>query len=500
MRWTLYSRLPWYALLVILLGFLYWKTLLHGVGFWGDSAILQFVGKVLGTTHTPGYPMYAVLNYLFVNLVPWGSLATRVNLLSACFSLLTVLVFFEVLLQLKIRNFAAFITALSFGLTYTMWFYALIAEVYSLNILFVVLVIFFLLRWRATLADRYFYAACLLYALSFGNHELMIALLPSFAYLVWVTKRNVLWNPKKILIVLGFVLLGFSQYLYIVWRTSDPNTAYLEVDTQRFISFLAHLGAGDTFHLSLVEVVTQRLPIVVGFFWINFSLLLLLAAWGVFLVKDRQVNVFLLSYLVINTFFVLQFEMREADAFFLPSFLILAIYVGFAIDRVLELLLRSRRTAWAALIIPVLLVGVNYRKVDQSQHIRHAMRVEEVLRTVKHDAVIITDEYDYTTYFWYYLIGEGYEKDRLYALPLLGGTSSEQIKAYLSGEDTFYIGTQRLYVPQGLRVYAWWRIVDELKAAGLQVNETKSRYVYEVTLPSQPIPLLDLVRFFTHIN
>jgi hypothetical protein len=479
------SRLPYYVLLVVLPLILYWKTLLHGVGFWGDSAKFQFIGKVLGTPHAPGYPLYVMLNHLFVNIVPFGSLATRVNLLSTCFSLLTILIFFEILLRLKIRMSAAFITALAFGLTYTMWFYSLIAEVYSLNIFFVAVVIYFLLRWHETLADRDFYLACFLYALSFGNHQQMIALMPSFAYLVWVTKRSVLWNPKKILIVMGFILLGFSQYFYIVWRTNDPGTAFLEVNTQSFLSFLRNPGAANAFHMSLAQVVNQRLPVAAGIFWINFYLLLLLSVWGIFLLKDRQVNIFLFSYLVINTLFVLQFEIREADAFFLPGFMVLAIYVGFAVNWLLEKVIHTPRTAWTALLIPVLLVGLNYRKVDQSQHTRHAARVEEVLRTVQRDAVIITDEYDYACYFWYYLIGAGYGKDGLYALPFYGGTNVDQIKAYLSDKDTFYIGTQRLYVPKGLRVYVLWRVADELRNAGLQVTETRSKYVYEVSLPVQ---------------
>jgi len=483
--WTLHSRLPWYALLVFLLGFFYWKTLHHGVGFWGDSAILQFIGKVLGTPFGTGFPLYVMLNYLFVTLVSKGSLATRVNLLSACFSVAAIIILFEILILLKIRRYAAFITALSFGLTYSMWFYSIIAEVYSLHILFVATVIFFLLRWHQSRRDFDFYAACAFYALSFGNHPLMILLLPSFAYLVWVTERSVFWNPKKIIIVLGLVLLGLSQYLYVVWRTNDPGTPFLVADTPSLLSFMGNPGWAFISEMSFAQVVIQNTPIILSLYWNNFYLLLPLAIYGMFCVKDRQLNIFLLSILIIHTLYLIQFEFREIDSYLLPGFLIVAIYVGFAINRVLELILRSPRTAWVALVIPVLLVGLNFRKVDQSQHTRHAMRVEEILSTVKHDAVILADDYDYAAYFWYYLIGEGYEKDRLYALSLNGGPSGDQIKAYLSGEDTIIIGPQRLNVPRGLRVFAHWRVVDELKAAGLQVNETESRYVYEVTLPDQ---------------
>ena len=477
------TRIPWYALLVIIPGCFYWRTLLPGVGFWGDSAKFQFLGEVLGTSHLPGYPLYLMLNYLFVNLVPVGSLAMRVNLLSAVFTFATLLFLFEILILLGIHRYAAFITSLSFGLTYTTWFYSIIAEVYSLNLFFVAAVVYFLLRWRATKADWSFYTACGLYALSFGNHQLMIALLPSFAYIVWVTDRKVLINPKKILIVIGFVLLGLSQYLYIAWRTNDPTTAFLEIDTQTWLEFIRHPGVKNAFHMSLAQVITQRIPMAIGLYWKNYSLLLPLAVWGVFLVRDRQVNIFLFSYLVINSLFVLQFEIREVDAFFSPSFLVVAIYIGFAINQTADLFSRSLSHAWVFVFIPAFLVGITYRDVDQSQHVQHAERVESILNSVQRDALIITDEYDYSTYFWYYLIGEGYGKNNVYAVPLVAGTNPDEIKRYLEGESSIYSSPQRLYIPQGLRVYVLWRVANLLEQDGLQILETDDRYIREVRLP-----------------
>jgi len=48
-----------------------------------DSGEFQTVAPLLGVAHPPGYPLYTVLGWLFTHLLPFGSLAYRLNLLSA---------------------------------------------------------------------------------------------------------------------------------------------------------------------------------------------------------------------------------------------------------------------------------------------------------------------------------------------------------------------------------------------------------------------------------
>lgn len=61
---------------------LYLPTLAPGL-LYGDSAELQTLAQTLGLTHPTGYPVYVLIARLFVALVPLGSIAYRVNLLSA---------------------------------------------------------------------------------------------------------------------------------------------------------------------------------------------------------------------------------------------------------------------------------------------------------------------------------------------------------------------------------------------------------------------------------
>ena len=51
-------------ILAVLVAAIYIWSLLPGIGYSGDTANLQFVGYVLGTTHPTGYPLYTLINFL----------------------------------------------------------------------------------------------------------------------------------------------------------------------------------------------------------------------------------------------------------------------------------------------------------------------------------------------------------------------------------------------------------------------------------------------------
>ena len=301
-----------YGLLIGLLGAVYWATLLPGVGYSGDTAKFQFIGKVLGTPHATGYPTYVVLNHLFVTLFPFGSLAFKANALSALFSIAATLVLFRILLALDVSGFIAFISALTFGLTRTLWLQSVVAEVYTLHLLYVALVLYFFIRWAQTKQDRHFYTATAIYALSFGNHLTTVTLLPAIVYLVWATDRRVFLDRKKLLWVGGFVMLSALQYTYIFWRVRDPTTPYLEMRPANLQEFAWYMtGArfqAKMFVFSLTELLTQRLPMFLDLLWKQFWLLLPLAIYGLVRFRNRTLNIFLFLCFLANAFYAINYD------------------------------------------------------------------------------------------------------------------------------------------------------------------------------------------------
>jgi hypothetical protein len=153
------------ALFVVLISLLFYlKTLAPTVLYcdptaFPDSVVLQIQAIVLGIPHTTGYPTWVMLTHLFTYL-PVGDPAYRANLSSAVYAAAAVLLVYLLCLRLTRRAVPSCVGALLFGLSRDFWSQAVITEVYTLNALFVALIIFLLLLWRDTRDDRYLLLAC----------------------------------------------------------------------------------------------------------------------------------------------------------------------------------------------------------------------------------------------------------------------------------------------------------------------------------------------------
>ncbi|MDP9488088.1 MAG: DUF2723 domain-containing protein, partial [Actinomycetota bacterium] len=112
-----------------------------------DSAVLQATAYTLGIGHPTGYPTYTILTHLFTYL-PFGDAAYRVNLASAVFGALAVAATYVVGMRLGGSIAAALVGALALGTSQLFWSQAIIAEVYTLHVLFLSAAILVLLLWR----------------------------------------------------------------------------------------------------------------------------------------------------------------------------------------------------------------------------------------------------------------------------------------------------------------------------------------------------------------
>jgi 4-amino-4-deoxy-L-arabinose transferase-like glycosyltransferase len=471
---------------VLVLGVSYVLTLLPGVGYAGDTAKLQFIGYVLGTPHVTGYPTYVVSNYLFTTLFPLGSLAYKANLLSALFAVLAALLLYAMLRLLDIRRMVALASVLAFGLTPTLWLHATVAEVYTLNVLFVALVSYCLLRWHIAGQELYFYLGCAAYALSFGNHLTMITLLPAVVWLVWATEPRVFLDVRKVATVLLFIVLGAAQYAYIFWRVADPTTQYLEMAPTTFATFVDDVTGGrwknSMFAFSPREVLLDRVAFVLALLNREYPFVLAFAALGVLVLRRRPVQVFLLLALAGNVLFSMNYDIPDIAPYFLPTLLLLAVYLAVALDWTHAALSQQQIHASLAtllLLLPLAYWGMNAEPLRLEANTVGAEVVYDVLQTVESDAVIVSPHYPFEQYFWYYLIGEEEWQARR-DVYLINEFAPEMIAAYLYEDEPVYMQTQRAYIPPGLDLY----VIDqgqaeELRAAGFAVTQV-GEYLYRV--------------------
>src|SRR5215207_9213209 len=183
---------------------LYLMTLTPTVLSWSvatqDAPILPASAYVLGIPQATGYPTYTVLTHLFTYL-PIGVVAV-----------------FLVGLALSGRVVAATVGALAFGTSGLFWSQAIIAEVYTLNTLFIALVVLALLVWRERREDKYLLVAAFLTGLSMTHHMTSgLLLLAGFLFVLLVEPRKLIeW--RLVLKGGGLLLLGLLPYVFLPVR------------------------------------------------------------------------------------------------------------------------------------------------------------------------------------------------------------------------------------------------------------------------------------------
>jgi len=182
-----------------------------------DAAMLQSHVYALGITQPTGYPTYTMLAHLFTYL-PFGDPAYRANLASAVFGAAAVFFLFLAGLRLSRRILAAAVGALSFAVGNTFWSQAIIAEVYTMNALFVSLVVLVLLVWRDARDDHYLLASAFLMGLSLTHHLTSGLLLPTAALFVLAVDCRTLLKRRLVLKGAGLFVLGLTPYLYLPVR------------------------------------------------------------------------------------------------------------------------------------------------------------------------------------------------------------------------------------------------------------------------------------------
>jgi len=215
----------WALVVAVLAGALYLATLRPDVGGTEDSPKFQFLGQVLGTAHTPGYPFYTLATYVFTR-VPLGTLAYRVNLFSAAAGVLACLCIFWMARRLGVSRLLSASAALAAATSFPVWSNSITAEVYTLAALMSNLTILWLMIWTATGKRSWLYAACAVFAAGLGNHLTIVALLPA-ALVYGVFKDRTVLQPRVVATAAAIGMLGVLQYGFIALRTIQ-GAPYLE--------------------------------------------------------------------------------------------------------------------------------------------------------------------------------------------------------------------------------------------------------------------------------
>lgn len=154
----------------------------------GDQGQFQYIAFALGIPYPPGFPLYLVLGFLWSHL-PIGSLALRMNLLSAVCGAGAVGFFYLTLRLQKIHRLPALLACVTLALAPALWKYSTSASEHALNNLLTVLLVACLSVWQRTKSTRSLLWLFVVFGLGISNHPSFMLLAPATAIFLLLDVR-----------------------------------------------------------------------------------------------------------------------------------------------------------------------------------------------------------------------------------------------------------------------------------------------------------------------
>ncbi|UFS69704.1 DUF2723 domain-containing protein [Geomonas sp. RF6] len=415
---------PFAALSFLIPLFIYLLTLAPTVTFFDSGEFLTAVAS-LGTAHSPGYPLFINYAHPFTWL-PFGSIAFRVNFATAVSAALACFGVYLVTKHLLkdeelpegvpaplVTSLAALAAALAFCGTARLWLQSNHDKPYPLLSFICAAVFYLMLRWRDSFdageeRPSYVYLGAFLCGLGTGAHQIMVLMIPAYAFLLLSKEWRIIFRMKEFLIALSFGILGFSIHLHLIVRAlAKPLLNW--GDSKNLTQFLWNLlrkgYPTEKPQRDLSLLWSQINAFNVQYEFTVVGLLLLIAGLVFFFRTKRDI---VLSYLIALFTFLLIIAgyfntpgelIFLTEEFFTPLYLLSAVVIGLALFGLLRLLLSAFRVrgkvpalGLSALlfVLPLSVVLLHYVENDQHENYIASDYAQNSLRSLPQGAVMFT--------------------------------------------------------------------------------------------------------------
>ena len=351
---------------------------------YSDSGEFQTLAYTWGMTHTTGYPVYLILAHL-VGLIPIGTLAWRINLFSALCAAYTLGAVYLITRHLSGRG-GALLASVVLLISYTFWSQSVIAEVYTPATALIVTIFLILLHWhRQPQTRRWFlFLVGLLLALGLGIHMFLMLMAPAVFLFVGLgilfgepAERHHWAHLLRLILgtVIGFTLF-FLLFVLIDTRPTQTNIFTTSIyparsawglseadfasEPERFILSVT----GRQWQGAMLPKDTDYQQVINSFFNDDLArefapATLVLALFGAIaaLLQKRRMLAFIGAALLVAFAAGLVYFPGDKYIFYLPTYLMLAIFAGAGAGAVIALVRRFTPKAIPR-VIPTLILTV----------------------------------------------------------------------------------------------------------------------------------------------
>jgi tetratricopeptide (TPR) repeat protein len=342
----------------------------------GDSGELVAAAATLGIPHPSGYPLYVLLGFAWIKLLPIGSVALRMSLLSAVCASLSCAGVYLLSWRCSLGPLAACFASLLLAFSPSFWSQANVQRVYTLNALFVVVVVGLMLEWQRSRRTGWLIAAAFAAGLGATNHTVMLVVGLVAGIYALVVEPQLRRRPLAISACAGAGLAGLLPYLYLPLRSAQqPRLDWGNPET--LAALIDVVLRRDFWHRAWISSPADIVPILANYLGSLGSELLWIgtacAVWAV-VAGRRRFPVVLPLLIMAANLLVVALHGSRTDIFiwhryYIPSYIMAALLAGHGCQLAAE---RWGRRARALILVPLVLLAIGW-----SRHDRHDYRIAE---------------------------------------------------------------------------------------------------------------------------
>lgn len=361
-----------------------------------DNGELIVAASGLRIAHPTGYPLFCLLSKLGTIIIPFGSIALRINATNAIIAGAAIATLFLALCQVA-RKESAIIVAALFGLSPIFWEVATSADVHALTGLLVSAELLLFLRWWKIRETRLLYGLAFVVGLTAANHLSAMLIVPGLLLGVFMHDRSIFRNREIVLKSVLFSIIPIFLYVYLPAR-SVASQGTIWGDIYAAAGFWAHVTGqfyrSRMFSLSTLLVWRNLL----AFFNLLIMQFPLYVAWllpiGAVKVRRRLPGLLLPFALMVlvNVFYAINYDIPDIEPYYLPAMLISAVFATAGLSWVVERLQKPayRTVAFAGSAAVVLLIASsNFGRCDKHNTTYIMNYGQNVLATAPKNAFIV---------------------------------------------------------------------------------------------------------------
>eukprot|EP00040_Diaphanoeca_grandis_P019148 m.100896 g.100896 ORF g.100896 m.100896 type:complete len:653 (+) comp27284_c0_seq1:96-2054(+) len=220
----------------------------------GDSGELISVSHELGVAHPPGYPTFVLVANFFSSLVPFGTVAWRINILSAIFASFAGLLLHCSTVALTGSLSAGVVSVALFSFSRLQWLYSVTGEVFALNNLFTAVLVYQSIKFHLSPTLSRALAGAFLCGFALTNQHTSVLFIVIIApWVLWRGRELNLLKPMNVAALIVVTFIGLSPYLF-TYISAVRNQATMTWGDQRTLrGFWKHLSREEYGTFSLAK-------------------------------------------------------------------------------------------------------------------------------------------------------------------------------------------------------------------------------------------------------